>query len=730
MLPVFAQTAWPPVYEIKADSSIKIDSTHFQILEDRGGDLTLTQVQRNPNFRVEPAFDRNRRSHVYWVRMRVKNSQPDTLNLYLCDFSSNYLDMYWLDTRNQWQHQRTGSLIPQSQLPDRKGNKERNRLFFRLAPGQQTTIYQRSERVFWWPPLTYVSTVLQTERERVDALFNYIRVENGWESYFFDGIMIGILLLAIFYNLVVFFSIKDRVYLYFSISLLFFTLSRNQSRIQLAFFYEHPYEFELLAHFFFIIYFVFFIQSIRKFIQPSPAFSLLNKFISLSLWATVLVDIGMFFSYGITWVSSGTVEFLIEVLIRLVYILCAVLMVKMMKVGSIDARFALLATTPLFLFWLFTLTNRILGTYFGIDVSPQVRTVSEYTENACFAWLIIFFSGALVNRYNLVRQRVAQQIIEREQMEKEREVERIRIIESQKELLEQQVEERTAQLKTSLDNLRATQNQLIQKEKMASLGELTAGIAHEIQNPLNFVTNFSDVSIELLDELKEGPWQKLPNSEKEYSGEILGDLSVNLEKITYHGNRASSIVKGMLEHSRMSTGERKLTDINALADEYLRLAYHGLRAKDKNFNCELITHFDPGLPTVNVVAQDISRVLLNLFTNAFYAVAEKKQQLNAADVPVYKPTVTVTTAYVNGKVEIRVLDNGTGMPDSVKAKIFQPFFTTKPAGSGTGLGLSLSYDIITKGHGGTLTVDSTSGESTEFILTLLADEQTSVTLQD
>ncbi|RYF51939.1 MAG: HAMP domain-containing histidine kinase, partial [Cytophagaceae bacterium] len=226
--------------------------------------------------------------------------------------------------------------------------------------------------------------------------------------------------------------------------------------------------------------------------------------------------------------------------------------------------------------------------------------------------------------------------------------------------------------------------------------------------------------------LKEGPWQKLPDSEKEYADEILGDLSVNLEKITYHGNRASSIVKGMLEHSRMSTGERKLTDLNALADEYLRLAYHGLRAKDKNFNCELVTRFDAGLPTVNVVAQDISRVLLNLFTNAFYAVAEKKQQLNEADAPAYKPTVTVTTAYVNGKVDIRVLDNGTGMPDSVKAKIFQPFFTTKPAGSGTGLGLSLSYDIITKGHGGTLTVDSTPGEGTEFTLTLLADEQPSI----
>lgn len=725
LLPGFAQMTWPPIYEIKKDTALTIDSTHLQILEDRDGKFTFKQVQENPDFRVEPSYDPARRSHVYWVRMRVINALPDTLNLYLCDFSSNYLDMYWLDARSRWQHQRTGGLIPQSQLPDRKGNKERNRLFFRLAPGQQTTIYQRSERVFWWPPLTYVSTQLQTERERVDALFTYIRVENGWESYFFDGIMIGILLLAVFYNLFIFFSIKDRVYLYFSVSLFFFTLSRNQSRIQLAFFDEYPYEFSLLAYFFFIVYFVFFVQSIRKFIQPGPDFSPLNTFISLFLWATVLIDIGLFFSYRVTWILTDTVEFIIEVLIRLVYLLCIMFMLRMIKAGSADARFVLLATTPLFLLWLYTLTNRVLGMYFGIEVPKQVRVGSEYVENACFAWLIIFFSGALVNRYNLARRRVAQQIIEREQVEKEREMERIRIIENQKELLEQQVDERTAQLKTSLDNLRATQNQLIQKEKMASLGELTAGIAHEIQNPLNFVTNFSDVSVELLDELKEGPLQKLTDSEKEYADEIMGDIALNLEKIAYHGNRASSIVKGMLEHSRMSTGERKLTDLNALVDEYLRLAYHGLRAKEKSFNCELVTHFDPTLPVIYVVTQDVGRVLLNLFANAFYAITEKKNQLDATAQIAYKPTVTVRTAYVNNQVEVHVLDNGTGMPESVKAKLFQPFFTTKPAGSGTGLGLSLSYDIITKGHGGTITVDSTPGEGTEFTLSVAVDEQSS-----
>ncbi|GAB3713771.1 hypothetical protein GCM10027592_53250 [Spirosoma flavus] len=263
--------------------------------------------------------------------------------------------------------------------------------------------------------------------------------------------------------------------------------------------------------------------------------------------------------------------------------------------------------------------------------------------------------------------------------------------------------------------LQSTQAQLIQKEKLASLGELTAGIAHEIQNPLNFVNNFSEVSTELIDELKEGPFQKLPDDEKLYAEEILGDLTSNLKKISHHGGRASSIVKGMLEHSRTDSGEKRPTDLNALADEYLKIAYHGMRAKNKEFNCELVTHFDPTLEPVTVAPQEIGRVLLNLYNNAFYALSEKAKKTSDPD---YKPTVTVSTKQEFDQVVIRVSDNGTGISESVKAKIFQPFFTTKPTGEGTGLGLSLSYDIITKGHKGTLGVESQSGAGTEFIIHL------------
>jgi two-component system NtrC family sensor kinase len=263
-------------------------------------------------------------------------------------------------------------------------------------------------------------------------------------------------------------------------------------------------------------------------------------------------------------------------------------------------------------------------------------------------------------------------------------------------------------LESTLTKLKSTQNQLVQREKMASLGELTAGIAHEIQNPLNFVNNFSEVSSELVDEMDE----ELDKGDIAEAKAIGAGLKQNLEKIRHHGQRADFIVKGMLEHSRTSTAEKQLTDLNVLCDEFMKLSYHGLRAKDKNFNAELITNFDEQLPKVEIAQQDIGRVLLNLFNNAFYAV---NQKLKTAG-PDYKPTVEVGTSAKDGAIEIKVKDNGNGIPGTIKDKIMQPFFTTKPTGEGTGLGLSLSYDIVVKGHGGTMTVDTKEGEFTEFTI--------------
>jgi two-component system NtrC family sensor kinase len=265
------------------------------------------------------------------------------------------------------------------------------------------------------------------------------------------------------------------------------------------------------------------------------------------------------------------------------------------------------------------------------------------------------------------------------------------------------------EIQDTLEKLKSTQSQLVQSEKMASLGELTAGIAHEIQNPLNFVNNFSEVNKELLVEMKD----EIAKGNLDEVKAIANDVIENQEKINHHGKRADAIVKGMLQHSRSSSGVKEPTDINALADEYLRLAYHGLRAKDKSFNATMKTDFDESIGNINIIPQDIGRVILNLITNAFYAVAEKKKQLNSE----FEPTVSVSTKKINDKIEISVADNGNGIPQKVLDKIFQPFFTTKPAGTGTGLGLSLSYDIV-KAHGGELKVETEEGKFADFIILL------------
>jgi signal transduction histidine kinase len=356
----------------------------------------------------------------------------------------------------------------------------------------------------------------------------------------------------------------------------------------------------------------------------------------------------------------------------------------------------------------------------GVTSPAWFQKYSPDIEALCTFWLIVVTLGTLFGRYRQLQKKVAQEAFEKEQIAKEKEIERRQLIEQQKQELETQVTERTAELKQSLEELRSTQSQLIQSEKMASLGELTAGIAHEIQNPLNFVNNFSEVNRELIEELKiknarltDAVGQEKLQTEKDEVKELLDDITQNLAKINHHGKRADSIVKGMLQHSKQTSGLKEQTDINALADEYLRLSYHGMRAKDKSFNATMKTDFDNSIGKINIAPQDIGRVLLNLINNAFYAVGERyKQNLNG-----YDPIVTVTTKRGDHNMEIQVADNGNGIPQKIVDKIFQPFFTTKPTGQGTGLGLSLSYDVI-KAHMGEIKVQTKEGEGSTFIVQL------------
>jgi signal transduction histidine kinase len=337
-----------------------------------------------------------------------------------------------------------------------------------------------------------------------------------------------------------------------------------------------------------------------------------------------------------------------------------------------------------------------------------------------FIWM-----GAMLFITN--RQRKA---LEKEQLKAAEKEKEFKAAEAMKAVLEVQVKERTAELtiqkenlQHALDELKSTQSQLIHAEKMASLGELTAGIAHEIQNPLNFVNNFSEVNNELIEEVKSQIPKIIGTKLKsEELDDLLDDIFQNNEKILHHGKRADAIVKGMLQHSRAGSGIKESTDINALTDEYLRLAYHGLRAKDKSlsagqagFHAKFETHFDESIGKINIIPQDIGRAILNLINNAFYATTEKAKQ----NIPGYEPTVTVKTSKISagadGGIEIRIIDNGSGIPADILNKIFQPFFTTKPTGQGTGLGLSLSYDIV-KTHGGNLKVKTRDGEGSEFII--------------
>jgi signal transduction histidine kinase len=370
--------------------------------------------------------------------------------------------------------------------------------------------------------------------------------------------------------------------------------------------------------------------------------------------------------------------------------------------------------------WIFFLTGATITSLCYSGILPyNYFTLNAVILGVCIENLLLAF--ALANRINIYRSESAKAQALAVQRLEENKV----LIQEQNRSLEEKVNERTTELATSLETLKATQNQLIQQEKLASLGELTAGIAHEIQNPLNFVNNFSELSIDLVKDLKEElekspltPEGGIVITDKTYFDELFDDLSQNQTKINQHGKRASSIVRGMLEHSRTSSGEYRLTHINLLADEYLRLSYHGLRAKDKSFNAQLEIELADNLPKINIIPQDVGRVLLNLFNNAFYAVHKKAQNAQNTEGGIFAPKVRLTTRQMGNFIEIRVQDNGGGIPEAVLQKIFQPFFTTKPSGEGTGLGLSLSYDIITKGHGGSLVVENMEGVGACFVIRL------------
>ncbi|WP_264563776.1 sensor histidine kinase [Flavobacterium sp. N3904] len=438
---------------------------------------------------------------------------------------------------------------------------------------------------------------------------------------------------------------------------------------------------------------IFVFSHLRKTLQSKILLPQIDKYLFIGFWLSIMLLIAEFFLHSRTHITAWIAH---AMLFTIIYFCVTQNEFKSVK----PFIYSILP---------FVVVN-FIEDFIALINSSFYDEWNNYFDTAIVFSIIWFFAMFFITR----KQRKDMEIEQLKAIEREKEFQQSEILKAK---LEIQVAERTAQLRSqkdelqkTLDELKTTQEQLIQSEKMASLGELTAGIAHEIQNPLNFVNNFSEVSGELLDEMNEeiekGDFDEVKN--------IANDIKQNLEKINFHGKRADSIVKGMLQHSRTGNNTKEPTNINKLADEYLRLAYHGLRAKDKSFNADLITDFDENLPKIKVLAQEIGRVLLNLFTNAFYATHQRQKKSGEA----YKPIVSVKTELKANGIEITVKDNGIGIPESIKSKIMQPFFTTKPSGEGTGLGLSLSYDIVVKGHGGSIAIDSKENDYTAFTIFL------------
>jgi signal transduction histidine kinase len=532
----------------------------------------------------------------------------------------------------------------------------------------------------------YVNLGLRIEVNTAENAYNRYQQELNWNNKV-SGFKVGLFgIFAVLYLFFYLFYPIHKVNLYFSLYAFSQALTWG-----IVMFYNEP---RFIANVFLIGNFILVIMVTGYLFMLQAIYVLMEQkrswpFYALVALGVISIPVGVFI-YGWGWLLFG---YVFTSLVSIDITRIAFMAVRNRKKGA-----WILATG--------SISYLVSWTHFTL-LSLQVTTFLPSLDSFNIAWISIPVAVSIYLGYDFAQTLRSLQVklIEVENLSQEKQ----QILAAQKEVLEKEVDQRTAELQGSLQELKATQAQLIQSEKMASLGELAAGIAHEIQNPLNFVNNFSELNSELVQEMV-GEIEKGNLEEIKF---LAGEIKENEQKINQHGKRADAIVKSMLQHSRTSKGERQETDVNALVDEYLRLAYHGFRAKDKSFSAIIHTHFDDAIDRITIVPQEIGRVLLNLFNNAFYAVNEKgKQQIEG-----YEPIVSISTKRLNDRIEIQVRDNGMEISKSLLNKIFQPFFTTKPAGQGTGLGLSLSYDVI-KSYGGEISVVSGEGEGTTFVVQL------------
>jgi two-component system NtrC family sensor kinase len=670
----------PQAFEIKADTALylKLPQNCWQYTSTGSATVPYKAIiSKKYNSAFKPGLDSgvaisNRQN--LWLRCKIVNRLNRPVTITFQEYSARQ-DVYIINQAGVTNHYHTGFEVPYSQ---RDGLKRLLEITHTLQPNEVVTMYEYSHNV--------KGNLTMSVGIEKNVLRHFVEDDQYLFAIIMGSVLFGIFIIAFFFNAFFYYVVRERVYLMYGITLFCASFTYFKVPLALYFFTEHPEYVTFVDYIYDALLLPLFVFTILMFLKTAQYHPVINKIMVVVNSAHIILSFYRFWidSYSTTVLGTVTWCLMMATVLGLLIILVADLLKKRHM-----AQLFIIGIVPFLCLFGFTMI-----------FNGWSNNTNAYV-NATVVWAVVVMSWSLFNRFKYLQQ------------------ENARVIARQNELLEEQVTERTAQLQQSIAELKQTQNQLIQSEKMASLGELTAGIAHEIQNPLNFVNNFSDVSIELLDEMAE----ELDKGDTEEVKAIAGDIKQNLEKIAHHGRRADGIVKGMLQHSRASSGQKEPTDINVLTDEYLRLAYHGLRAKDKSFNADLVTHFGEGLPNISVIPQDVGRVLLNLFTNAFYATQEKSKQWSvksdqSQSIGVYKPVIEVSTQQVGTTIEIIVKDNGTGIPDAIIDKILQPFFTTKPTGEGTGLGLSLSYDIIVKGHGGNIEINSADGKGSEFKITL------------
>jgi signal transduction histidine kinase len=633
----------------------------------------------NTQFKPADINKVNHKDQHFWLALRLKNSGKSNKELLIGTTKFDFINFYVGDTINGFTKTKGGLLCPNKDREIIKG--PTSFVKFSINSQQEKIIYLEVRNIRK-PDFDYAPVPIKIFEKNTF----YKRSISNQNFLFF---VLGAILLMALYNFFIYWIVKDAAYLYYvgyNLAFCSFVLITEGGFIQ-RFFVDSYYQFTLVNHAGAIIL-IFYIVFAKKMLNIKHWYPQADKLLSILFVMYLFSELFTVLEFNtlatvLNFTLSSLTLNVIAVIAGLIYFKKQYLPAKYFFSALL---FYFTGAIIMILQMLEVLPDRIFGLgWSGFLLSGEVMQLT-------------FFSLSLASRFAVIRQQLAKEELEKEKILRQKDIELKAILEKENEILEQKFQARTRELE-------ASQSRLVQQEKLASLGQLTAGIAHEIKNPLNFVTNFSEVGNELINE-----FLKTENTQERK--ELSIDLKQVLNKINEHGKRADSIVKSMLEHSRSSKGETTLTDINKLCEEYLNLSYHGMRANNVDFNCEIIKEFADGLPKINVVREDLSRVILNLLNNAFYAVSEKFKENSE-----YQPVVKLITSLERNHLLIKIWDNGYGIPVDIISKIFEPFYTTKPTGIGTGLGLSLSYDII-KAHGGDLKVVSVLNNFTEFTISL------------